>query len=200
MLLRTYTKEEVNNLVETEVNKVKTELTQVILKLENRLQYLEKIKSWDNLKLNSTYWNEKALNDAILEGNLEKIKWLKINGCPFYNNNINSTNYMITALSNGDINILQYLKDNGFSLDSNIFSKAVLIGNIEILNWLKDNNYYFDHRSFYSAIENNNLNIIKWLYKNKCIYAKSIANKYKDYLKDQPEIIKWLEVNGFIFV
>ncbi len=70
---------------------------------------------------------------AALYGQIDTLEWLQQNNCKF------SANICIYAT--GHLNVLIWLKQNGYNLTSTLFSGVVRDGNLEILNWLFENGY-----------------------------------------------------------
>ncbi len=204
MLLRTYTKEEVNDLVETEVNKVKTELTkcfeeklkQIQLDYDKKLNEIALIINKKSKIIENLQWKEDTFSNAVLEGDLEKMKWLKENGCHFGN----LTFY--NAGLNGNLDNMKWLLENNCNINENnppALSGAIQNGNINNLNWLKEHGAKFGMSSDFilrKEIEKNNLETIKWLIENGCNASDSMNTAV---LNGNFEIIQYLKQNGISF-
>jgi hypothetical protein len=205
MLLRTYTKEEVNTIVYTEVNKVKdelgskiNELEKTILNIKNSFEdYIKKqeeIKSWKKINDKNAF-----LIEALKDGNLDKIKWLGENDYipkDGWGNSLNKTS-VFDYVPNGNLEIMKYLKDIGCSFSDNTFSSVASTGNLKIMKWLKENGCFFGDRTFHSAASNGNLENMKWLKENGCSFSFgtfSMAVSYGDL-----ETLNWLKENDCHF-
>ena len=81
-----------------------------------------------NIKFASNIFTRAAKN-----GNLENMKWLKENGCPW-----NLWTFEYAAL-NGNLENMKWLKENGCPWDEQTFMRAAENGNLENMKWLKEN-------------------------------------------------------------
>jgi len=112
---------------------------------------------------------------AASNGNLENMKWLKENGCPW--------NVLIFAEAalNGNLENMKWLKENGCPWNAWTFGYAAYNGNLENMKWLKENGCPLDESTFADAALNGNLENMKWLKENGC----PIYNSTKQYIKEK---------------
>ncbi len=70
---------------------------------------------------------------AAENGNLDVMKWLKENGCPWDENTFKY------AVVHGNLENMKWLKENGCPWDEYTFANAIINGNFENIKWLEDN-------------------------------------------------------------
>ena len=100
-------------------------------------QYLEKLELVD---YKPKYDN---FSDAVLNGDLLNMKWLKANCCDFHNRTFSH------AAKFGNLDNMKWLKENGCPFDDWTFSSAVEFGNLDNMKWLKDNGCPFGINTFF---------------------------------------------------
>jgi hypothetical protein len=83
------------------------------------------------------------ITDASKNGNLENMKWLKEQGCPW---NDYTFEY---AATNGNLENMKWLKEQGCSLNIHVFNAATENGNLENMKWLKEQGCPWNTRIFY---------------------------------------------------
>ena len=101
------------------------------------------------------------------QGNLNILKWLKKNGCPWDEDTFES------AACNGDMETLEWLKKNKCPWDAETFVVAARSGKIEILEWLKRNKCPWNAITFPAAAARYNLRVLWWLKVNECPWDKN---------------------------
>lgn len=117
---------------------------------------LESLK-W--LKGKGCSFNKETFSLTIIKGDLEVMKRLLNNGCPF-----DPVACMNQAVEKGDLEVVKWLKENGGSFDKEIFFLSVVKGKLEIMQWLLNNECPFDSVSCMNkAVEKGDLVNIKWL-------------------------------------
>ena len=99
---------------------------------------------------------------AAKNGNLDILKWLKRNGCPW------NEDTFTAAATHGNLENMKWLKKNGCHWKENTFYGAVENGNIENMAWLKENNCPCKGTTFYLAVKGGNIETINWLKDNGC--------------------------------
>ena len=75
----------------------------------------------------------KTFENAADNGNLDNMKWLKKNNCPW-----NKYTFIDAAL-HGNLDNMKWLKENNCPWDEVTFTYAPLHGNLDNMKWLKDN-------------------------------------------------------------
>ena len=112
-------------------------------------------------------WDEWLFDKAVEHGNLEVMKWLRENGCPWH------TNTFTTGIIYGNLDVLNWLHENDCPWNKNTFGAAVAMGNLDILNWLHEKGYSWDKDSIeFHMTTTLNKNVIPWLVENKYIDLK----------------------------
>jgi len=131
---------------------------------EQTTYYLGNVEMFEYMKNNySEIENtEYTFAYAALNGNLENMKWLKENCCPW------DEETFVNAALNGNLENMKWLKENGCEWDGLAFYYAALNGNLENMKWLKENGCEWNEETFANAAENGNLDNMKWLKENEC--------------------------------
>ncbi len=178
------------------INGGNNELIEKLDQINNTLLTINQtIKTTQLLKMkqNRDYWNKYAFYDSIIEGDIDKLKWLKDNKCPI---TYSSIRY---AVVNNDKKIINWLEENKCLITSGSSSDInydISKGNIQILKWLKDNKL-FDEHSFKIAVDIGNESVIQLLKDRDCPYGKY---NYEDAIKkNRLEDIIWLKETGLDF-
>lgn len=98
-----------------------------------------------------------------------KCNLLNNNVDELFNSNIIVINDLCKyASKRGNINILNYTKNSKIYIDNYMIADIASANNKPIvLNWLKDNSYSIQLGTVIQAIENGSLDVIKWLNKEK---------------------------------
>jgi hypothetical protein len=72
------------------------------------------------------------------------------------------------AAGNGHLDVLQWLKENGWPWDSWTCILAASGGHLKVLKWSRENGCPWNHVACQEAAREGHLNILKWLRENKC--------------------------------
>ena len=102
---------------------------------EKTTYYLGNVEMFRYMKSNYPKINntENTFANAAKNGNLENMKWLKENGCPW------KKDIFANATKNGNLENMKWLKENGCPWNGWTFASAAEKGNIENMKWLKEN-------------------------------------------------------------
>lgn len=122
---------------------------------------------------------------AAMSGNIEILEWLLSKGVTIHDatavsaaarENLNvlqwleekdytidNVNVFDTALTHGNINILNYLYDKGYRHEQDIFKSLIEMDIPESLEWLLDHGYTNDYNILEIAIDNCSREVISWL-------------------------------------
>ena len=167
------------------------------------LKYLSK-HTLDN---DLTKLNESVFRAAGESGNIDIVKFLYKNDCPFdctalygacYSGNLKVVKWMVYncfpfgryiyhhAASEGHINILNYLYEltkNDLSYpwwDESVCTSAAENGQFETLKWLRSKQCPWNILTLYSTLETypNSLEMFKWAYENNCPKDDNITELY----------------------
>ena len=158
--------------------------------------------------------HKKAFNHK----HFELFDWLEMHG-----GNRDLTQLCCIAVQHGDTELLQIMKDEGYSASiikhfRKIFFSAINGGNIETLVWLKENfqlkildcpapnlevyqwllsnGYECSNASItQTAAETGNLEMLKWLKENGVIFPENIIDHA--FVNSNLELIKWLKEIGY---
>jgi len=146
------------------------------------LKYLIPLTSKDMLlKVNG------ILDAGIRSGNLELVNYLHDKGCPL---DIDAFTTIIIAAEIGNVEILQYLRDIGYSWNANACGSAAKNGHMDVLKYLHENGCPWDSTTCSDCTKGGHLEILKWLHKNNCPWDEwSCASAA---YHNQFEILKYL--------
>ena len=97
------------------------------------------------------------------------------------------------AAKAGQVETLQWLKDNGYPLGS-VLVKAAKNGHLPVIQWAKKNGYYLGKSALVEVAKGGHLPIIEWVTENnwnKCVLDIFLTH-------GTPEVIEWLKTNNRI--
>jgi hypothetical protein len=140
------------------------------------------------LKSQDCPWNTKTFAAAAKHGNLDNMKWLKSQDCPW------DAQTFTHAVIHGDLDNLRWLKNNKFHIYSNVFERAIRNASYELLEFLHEIGVYnISNVDCYIAlaINSQNLTALEWLHKRMGEYKFSKQNIIDVVKSDNMEIIKW---------
>lgn len=137
-------------------------LLNIINELKHEIKEIKQHMEWTRIK---------QFTSAAKNGNLENMKWLKENGCPW------DANTFASAAKNGNLDNMKWLKENGCPWDANTFANTAEIGNFDNMKWLKENGCPWDERTSDQAAKNKHNHIVNWLREFRCPFS-SYAKKY----------------------
>lgn len=111
-------------------------------------------------------WSRFIFPEAAKIGNIEVMKWLKDNGCPFNKETFSWAAY------NGNLENMKWLHSNGCPWDPWTFASAAKKGILKNMKWLHRNGCPWDRYTIMHAVEhaktNKTLKNIKWfIHSNK---------------------------------
>lgn len=95
----------------------------------------------------------------------------------------------------GHLNVLKWLKKQGYSWDDQTYESAALGGNMEVLRWLKDEECSWNCWSPARAAKGGHIEVLRWLRDNNCPFdgwACDSALKYGNF-----EVLKWLREHKY---
>jgi hypothetical protein len=158
---------------------------------QSKLQWLKDNYNWENTLENQIF------NYAIKKSTLDIIKWLHENNCP----HTNSSYLFNTAVDRGDMDILKYLKSIKILTSTSTYTLAAEKGNLEILDYLKKIGCSLKSYAFVTAVRTGNLETIEWFKKQNWLNKQKSNKLYMIFdeavKRNNTELIKWLETNGF---
>ena len=102
----------------------------------------------------------------------------------------------MAAAKGGHVHIFQYLQDNGgrYNSSSEFVDVAAREGHLELVKWLKANGYPWSQYTCENAVASRNFELVKWCRENgcewnfrTCLEAARIGNL---------EMLKWCKENG----
>lgn len=159
--------------------------------------------------------------DAISSKNLDMVKLLRENGCPWNavmydypvrNKDINTVRWLIEngcpldegacalAANNQDVNLIEFLRENGCPWDDRTFSYAARTGNLELVKMLKENDCPWSASVCSQACRNGKFEMLKWLVENGCPVDEEVYENI--FVKSNPvsiikDIVEWLNMKGY---
>lgn len=134
---------------------------------------------------------------AAVNGRFEAIKWLKENG----HLDPTDTEVFKNAVESGDLPMLTWMKEIGFSLTEEIFAHAAAectSFNLSTLEWLHSNGCPWTADTFTKAAQQGDLEVLKWLLKKGCPWNSDtrLAAEKTAQEKGNREVIDWLDEMG----
>lgn len=133
-------------------------------------------------------FNSEFINHCAAHGYFSLFLWLRNEiGC-----SMNETTCLYAA-QYGSLNILEWLKGNGYLFHTNICAYAALGGHLEILKWLNKFIICTPLTSMYAAISGN-LEIFEWLKMGKQLSCKKQCLNFAKMYKKQ-HVIDWINDN-----
>ena len=103
-----------------------------------------------------------AMNNAVKEGNLERMKRLKSNGYVF------TTSTFSEAAGHGNIENMIWLQQNGCQFDEHTFNRAIQNGNLDNMKWLFSHGCKFNPLTLVYTFRSVSPENIKWLTDRGC--------------------------------
>lgn len=113
--------------------------------------------------------------------------------------------FPITAVKNGNLQLLISLKINGYDMSTQIINTAALYGHLHILIWLHQHKCKFDKYTMLNAVCSGNIEVVKWLHSVsvECEETASLEASRKGYydilkfmIDNSMYIDKWCTVNA----
>ena len=114
---------------------------------------------------------ERFCEQMALNGNLELLKVLRENGCPWDETTCGS------AARNGHLESLKYAHENGCPWDETTCSNAAKFGHLECLKYAHENGCPWDETTCFNAAYNDHPESFKYAVENGC--PQSTSTKYE---------------------
>jgi hypothetical protein len=166
---------------------------------ENKILY-----EYGRIYYNSAVKNFKAIIEILLRCNKRYENFIIFGAA--YEGNIEllewvhengcRSNYLIYhyAIDNGQLETIKWAHKKGYIWGNFICARAAKGGYLEIIKWLRENGCKWDHYTCQRAAKYGHLEVLKWVRENGC--------KWDDYTcaaaaqNGNLEILKWLRENG----
>ena len=98
------------------------------------------------------------------------------------------------AASSGQLEALQWLREDGCPWNENTCAMAAYGGHLEVLQWIRANGCPWDERTCYcAATEIGNLEVLQWAHANGCPWDEGTCSEAA--LHGNLEILQWLRAN-----
>ena len=136
------------------------------------------------------WYESDIIEDAAKVGSIEVIEWAKTKGLWIRP----SVWACVYAATNGHLECLKYLHENGCPWDERTFSTATLNGHLECLKYLHENGCPWDESACNLAAENGHLECLKYLHESGCSWDKWTFSTAT--LNGHLECLKYLHENG----
>ena len=136
--------------------------------------------------------SEKTLRRTAFFGQLELAEWLKSKSV--FEDKSNLLIFSYEAIKRGDLNILEWMRQNNYSLDKNICKYAAYEGQLNVLQWALQNGYLLDEWTCTNAARKGHLDILKWARENGCPWDEMTC--YYAEKKGNLKILEWARENG----
>jgi hypothetical protein len=124
---------------------------------------------------------------AAAGGNLEVLKYLHDNGCPWDRKTI------MSAAEYGKLECIKYAHTNGVEWNEYACHKAAKGGHLETLKYLHDNGCPWDAKTCSQAAEGGHLEVIKYLHENGCPWDWNVS--YFAWKKGYKDIVNYVHEN-----
>lgn len=145
-------------------------------------------------------WDNMTWASADDANGFEMLKWLYDNNCPQIEipNEQRFSKTMHKAASEGNLEILQWFHQIGYSLDERTSANAAATGNIDLLKWIHENGGRWDVNVCVEAAENGHLHILKYLLtqtptKNPCPCSAAVCTAAA--ANGHFEVLQWLRTS-----
>lgn len=113
--------------------------------------------------------NYKILKILVKTNNLEGVKWFKDKWLNIHKKNMDfDDDLLCVAVKSGNIDMLEYLKENGCKISRYAMINAAEQKQLSIMKWLYANECPLHIDVFNQALKHYDILVIKWLLENKC--------------------------------
>ena len=125
---------------------------------------------------------------AAKTGQLEVMKWLHANGCPWDANTCES------AAEGGHLKVLQRARANGCPWGARTCSGAAEGGHLDVLQWARANGCLWDTWTCAFAAWKGHLEGLQWSRANGCPWGEQTCTSAAE--GGHLEVLQWLRANG----
>ena len=98
------------------------------------------------------------------------------------------------AASNGHLEMLQWLRENGCPWDQETCSRAAGNGHLDVLQWARSNGCPWDNSTCAAAARNGHLDVLKWARAKGCRWDHYTCSEAAD--NGHLEVLQWARANG----
>ena len=131
---------------------------------------------------------ENLLQEAAKTGQLEVMKWLHANGCPWDANTCES------AAEGGHLKVLQRARANGCPWGARTCSGAAEGGHLDVLQWARANGCLWDTWTCAFAAWKGHLEVLQWSRANGCPWNSRVHSHAN--IRGHLELLNWAIENG----
>ncbi|KAL6053546.1 Replication factor A/ankyrin repeat domain-containing protein, partial [Balamuthia mandrillaris] len=85
-----------------------------------------------------------------------------------------STKICTAAAASGNLDLLHWARDNGYSWDQATCAAAARNGHLEALKWARENGCPWNIKTCTAAAEHGHLEVLQWLRKKRCPWGKEV--------------------------
>ena len=149
-------------------------------------------------------WKRKSdeyLKGAVHGGHLECLKWL------FHalDRSFEGAGWLYRHAGNSEnMEICQWLLENGCSLNEKAFNGVVSAGNMKVMEWCTQNGCIFNDSTFFEATASGNqmvdsskkIQVLEWLKDNDCQWGVLSLKDLRIVYGKSDVVVKWLQENG----
>jgi len=150
-----------------------------------RIGDLEELKS---LRANGCPWDEETCAKAAMGGHLGVLKWARANGCEW---DEETCSY---AAMGGHLEMLQWARANGCEWDEATCSCAARGGHLALLQWARAKGCPWDEFTCARAAYGGHLNVLKWAHSNGCPWNESTCVYAAQ--RGHLEVLQFAHANG----
>ena len=113
---------------------------------------------------------------VLLPGSVALAKWALVEGCPRERGD--GITMAAAAAQFGHMELVLWLiQELGFAMDRNVMGYAAGSGNLELVQWLRDEGCPWDCWTCYYAVDYGRVEVLRWLRENRCPWTAHIQDR-----------------------
>ena len=158
---------------------------EVLCEAAARSGQLEKLKV---LRADGCPWDAKTCENAAFGGYLKVLHWTHANGCPWDEQTCS------VAAECGCLEVLQWARANGCPWDKFTCSCAAGGGHLEMLQWARENGCPWDEYTCSNAAGVGHLEVLQWAHTNGCPTDEGTCAGAAE--GGNLKVLQWLRASG----
>ena len=122
------------------------------------------------LQSNGVTLGQRTINFAAEGGHLSILQWMQSQGhlLELYDGQLS-----YHAGLNGQLDVLKWLKKNGFKMSHRLCNVTAASGKVDVLQWCRDQGCKWDETTFACASSSGNLEMLEYCHQHDCPYDES---------------------------
>ena len=101
---------------------------------------------------------------------------------------------MMYAAKSGYLELVLWLRDNGYVMDTRVCYSAAMNGHLVVLQWARNNGYSWNYLTCSSAAKGGHLEVLKWLQENDCPWEEDTCMHAAR--GGHLDVLQWARANG----